>query len=154
MSVSTRPEEIAVTLDGFYCANVITALWADAVRNRLEGQAILLLGDELEEVAANARSAAARLADRVGDLDGAITADPRELLQSAPGDGEFELPDCSSVRSISEAGLRALEELITAYEEFLADAGSSDPVSSLLVTELLGREQHRRADIKAAMHGQ
>jgi ferritin-like protein len=151
MSASITPEEIAVTLNGFYCANVVTALWADAVRNRLEGQAMFLLGDELEDVAATARSAAARLADRVGDLDGTITADPRELLQSAPGNGELELPDCSSVRSISETGLRALEELITAYEEYLAAAGSSDPVSSLLVAELLGKEQHRRADIKAAL---
>jgi ferritin-like protein len=154
MSVSIEPEKITVSLNGFYCANVITALWADAVRNRLEGAAILLLGDELEEVAAHARSAAARLADRVGDLDGAITGDPRELLQSAPGEGRFELPDCSSVRSISEVGLRALDEIITAYGEFLTDTGNADPVSHLLVTELLGKELHRRADITAALRGQ
>jgi hypothetical protein len=154
MSVLIKPEEIAVRLNGFYCANVITALWADAVRNRLEAQAILLLSDELKEVAMNARSAAARLADRVGDLDGTITWDPRELLANAPGEGRYELPDCSSVRSISEAGLRALNEIVAAYERFLADSGDADPVSRLLVTELLGEEQHRRADIRAAMRVQ
>jgi hypothetical protein len=64
-------------LDGFYCHNVIVSLWADAVANRLEGLAIYLLSDELPEVAEHARKAAARLADRIGDLGGAITADPR-----------------------------------------------------------------------------
>ena len=154
MSVSISTEQLTASLNGFYCANVVGALWADAVRNRLEGEAILLLGDELEEVAMNARSAATRLADRVGDLDGAITGDPRELLQSAPGEGRFELPDCSSVLSITEGGLRALDHIIPAYEEFLTQAGNGDPVSCLLVTELLGREQHRRADIAAALRGQ
>jgi hypothetical protein len=153
MSVSINSEQATVSLNAFYCANVVTALWADAVRNRLEGQATFLLGDELEEVASNARSAAGRLADRVGDLEGEITGDPRELLQNVPGDGRFELPDCSSVRSISELGLRALDEIIGAYEQFLADADPGDPVSRLLVTELLGQEQHRRADITAALRG-
>ena len=63
-------------LDSFYCHNVIAALWADAVANRLEGMAIYLLSDEIPEVAEHARAAARRLADRIGDLGGAITADP------------------------------------------------------------------------------
>lgn len=33
-------------LDSFYCHNVIAALWADAVANRLEGMAIDLLAAE------------------------------------------------------------------------------------------------------------
>jgi hypothetical protein len=64
-------------LDSFYCYNITAALWADAVINRLEGLAISLLGDELAEIADRARAAARRLADRIGDLCGAITADPR-----------------------------------------------------------------------------
>jgi hypothetical protein len=50
------------------------------VINRLEGLAIFLLGDELAEVADRARATAHRLADQIGDLGGAITADPRQLL--------------------------------------------------------------------------
>lgn len=72
-------------LDSFCCHNVIVSLWADAVANRLEGLAIYPLSDELPEVAEHARKAAARLADRIGDLGGAITADPRQLLDRAPG---------------------------------------------------------------------
>ena len=62
-------------LDSFYCHNIVASLWADAVANRLEGMAIYLLSDELPEVAKHARAAARRLADRIGDLGGAITAD-------------------------------------------------------------------------------
>ena len=71
-------------LDSFYCHNIVASLWADAVANRLEGMAIYLLSDELPEVADYARAAARRLADRIGDLGGAITADPRQLIDPNP----------------------------------------------------------------------
>jgi ferritin-like protein len=139
------------SLDGFYCANVVVSLWADAVANRLEGPAIFLLTDELEEVSEHAREAAGALADRIGDLGGAITADPRQLLENAPRDRDYELPDCGDVRSIIEIGLRELGVIIAAYEEFLAKVRDTDPVSHQLVTRLLGDETHRRADIVAAL---
>jgi ferritin-like protein len=82
-------------LDSFYCHNIVVSLWADAVANRLEGMAIYLLSDELPEVAEHARTAARRLADRIGDLGGANTADPRQLIDRAPGGIEFTIPDCS-----------------------------------------------------------
>ena len=73
----TATTKITDTLDSFYCFNVTAAaLWADAVINRLEALAIFLLGDELAKVADRARAAARRLADRIGDLGAAITADP------------------------------------------------------------------------------
>jgi hypothetical protein len=99
----TATTEIIDTLDSFYCYNVTAALWADAVSNRLEGLAIFLLGDELAEIADRARAAARRLADRIGDLGGAITADPRQLLdRSIPV--EFALPTApTSPRSANTA---------------------------------------------------
>jgi ferritin-like protein len=144
-------DETIKTLDGFYCANVVASLWADAVANRLEGPAIFLLTDELGEVSEHARTAARQLADRIGDLGGAITADPRQLLDTAPRESDFELPDCGDVRSIIEVGLRELGVLIAAYEQFLARVRDTDPVSHQLVTGLLAAEAHRRADIEAAM---
>ena len=86
--------------------------------NRLEGLAIFLLGDELAEIADRARAAARRLADRIGDLGGAITADPRQLLDRSPGTEEFTLPDCSDVASIGDHGLQRLNIIIAAYEAF------------------------------------
>ena len=74
-------------LGSFYCYNITAALWADMVINRLEGLAIFLLGGELAEIADRARGVARRLADRIGDLGGAITADPRQLLDRSPAPG-------------------------------------------------------------------
>ena len=88
-------KDVIDVLDSFYCHNVVAGLWADAVANRLQGMAIYLLSDELPEVADHARAAARRLADRIGDLGGAITGDPRLLLDRAPGGTEFTIPDCS-----------------------------------------------------------
>lgn len=111
----------------------------------------LLLTDELAEVSEHARAAAQQLADRIGDLGGAITADPGHPLDARPGDSDFELPDCGDVRSITEAGLRELNVIITAYEKFLVKVRDTDPGSHQLVTRLLGDETHRRADIEAAL---
>src|SRR5260370_21730092 len=70
-------QDVIDALDSFYCHNVVVALWADAVANRLEGLAIYLLSDELPEVAEHARAAARRLAHPIRDLSGAVTGRPR-----------------------------------------------------------------------------
>jgi len=72
-------QDVIQTLDGFYCHNVTVGLWAAAVANRLEGMAIYLLSDELPEVADQARAAARRLADRIGNLGGASPLTPGSL---------------------------------------------------------------------------
>jgi len=138
-------------LDSFYCHNVIVSLWADAVANRLEGLAIYLLSDELPEVAEHARKAAARLADRIGDLGGAITADPRQLLDRAPGNYEFAIPDCSDPRAITSYALQRLNVIIAAYQAFLDKIRGRDDVSFALVVGLLATETHRRADVAGAL---
>jgi ferritin-like protein len=147
-------QDVIDALDSFYCHNVIVALWADAVANRLEGMAIYLLSDELPEVAEHARKAAARLADRIGDLGGAITADPRQLIDRAPGENEFTIPDCSSPRAIASYALHRLDIIIDAYQAFLDKVRGHDDVSFALVVRLLAAETHRRADATAALAGQ
>jgi len=147
-------QDVIDALDSFYCHNVVAALWADAVANRLEGPAIYLLSDEIPEVAEHARAAAARLAGRIGDLDGAITADPRQLINRAPGDNEFTIPDCSDPRAITTYALQRLNIIIAAYQAFLDKVRGRDDVSFALVVDLLGAETHRRADVMAALAGQ
>jgi ferritin-like protein len=141
-------------LDCFYCHNIVVSLWADAVANRLEGLAIYLLSDELPEVAEVARKAARRLADRIGDLGGAVTGDPRQLLERAPGGGEFTIPDCSNPRAITSYALQRLDVIIAAYQDFLDKVRGRDDVSFALVVGLLAAETHRRADVQAALAGQ
>jgi ferritin-like protein len=147
-------EHVIAALDSFYCHNVIVALWADAVANRLAGSAFYLLSDEIPEIAQHARAAAARLAGRIGDLGGAITADPRQLIDRAPGSDEFTIPDCCDPRAIITYGLQRLNTIIAAYQDFLAKICGRDDVSFALVVSLLGAEAHRRADVIAALAGQ
>jgi len=147
-------KDVIEALDSFYCHNVVVGLWADAVANRLEGMAIYLLSDELPEVADHARAAARRLADRIGDLSGAITGDPRQLIDRAPGDNEFTIPNCSDPRAIISYALHRLEVIITAYQDFLDKVRGRDDVSFALVVDLLAAETHRRADAQAALAGQ
>jgi ferritin-like protein len=145
--------DVTDALDSFYCHNVVASLWADAVANRLEGMAIYLLGDELAEVASDARAAAARLAGRIGDLGGAVTADPRQLLDRAPGEAGFDIPDCSDPRAIVGYALGRLNLIIDAYQAFLGSVRGRDDVSFALVVSLLAAETHRRADAVAALAG-
>lgn len=147
-------QDVIDALDSFYCHNVAAALWADAVANRLEGLAIYLLSDEIPEVAEHARAAARRLADRIGDLGGAVTADPRQLVDRAPGDNEFTIPDCSDPRAITTYALQRLSVIIAAYQAFLDMVRGRDDVSFALVVDLLAAETHRRADVTAALAGQ
>ena len=147
-------EHVIAALDSFYCHNVIVALWADAVANRLAGSAFYLLSDEIPEIAQHARAAAARLAGRIGDLGGAITADPRQLIDRAPGSDEFTIPDCSDPRAITTYALQRLNIIIAAYQAFLDKVRGHDDVSFALIVSLLGAETHRRADVKAALAGQ
>jgi ferritin-like protein len=144
-------KDVIDTLDSFYCHNVVAGLWADAVANRLEGPAIYLLSDELPEVAEHAREAAARLAGRIGDLGGAITADPRQLLDRAPGSYEFTIPDCADPRAITSYALQRLDVIIAAYQAFLDQIRGRDDVSFALVVGLLAAETHRRADVAASL---
>jgi len=146
--------DVTETLDSFYCHNIVVGLWAATVANRLEGMAIYLLSDELPEVADHAHAAARRLADRIGDLGGAITADPRQLIDRAPGDNEFTISDCADPRAITTYALQSLNTIIGAYQDFLDKARGRDDVSFALVVDLLAAETHRRADIQAALAGQ
>jgi ferritin-like protein len=153
-SADSTAQSVINDLDSFYCHNIVASLWADAVANRLEGMAIYLLSDELPEVAEHARAAARRLADRIGDLGGAITADPRQLIDRAPGGNEFTIPDCSDPHAIISYALQRLDVIIAAYQAFLDKIRGRDDVSFALVVGLLAAETHRRADVMAALAGQ
>ena len=88
-----------------------------------------------------------------GNFGGAITGDPRQLIDRAPGDNEFTIPDCSDPRAIISYALHRLEVIIAAYQDFLDKVRGRDDVSFALVVDLLAAETHRRADVKAALGG-
>jgi len=144
-------EEIVETLDGYYCYNLVVMHFSHALRNRLEGQAAFLLGDEFEENAEQSLEAAGKLADRIGDLGGEVTADPTRFVERAPL-GEFSLPDSNSeVGIILGFVLERVRTIIGEYEAFLERVRGRDEISYVLVLDLLKEQVARESEIEATL---
>jgi bacterioferritin len=144
-------KDILRTLDSFYCYNLVVMHWARAVANRLEGPARFLLTSELQEAAAGAPHAADELADRIGDLEGTVTADPTHFVDRSPIT-EFALPNSNSdVAVILGYALRHIRSIIGEYQTFLDQVRGKDDLSHHLVVGLLGQEVHHEAEITAAL---
>ena len=144
-------EEIVDTLDSYYCYNLVVMHFSHALRNRLEGQAAFLLGDELEENAEQGLKAAKKLADRIGDLGGVVSADPTQFVERSPLE-EFSLPDSNSeVGVILGFVLERIRMIIGEYGAFLERVRGRDEVSHLLVLDLLKEQVARESEIEAAL---
>ncbi len=144
-------KEVVRSLDRFYCYNLAVMHWAEALANRLEGPAAFLLGSELEEVAEHSHSAAKALAVRIGDLGGAVTADPGQLVERSSL-AEFSLPaSFSDVGTILRYAVEQVQVIIRDYGAFLDRVRGNDELSYQLVLRLLRDEVHREADIEAAL---
>ena len=144
-------EEIVDTLDIYYCYNLVVMHFSHALHNRLEGQAAFLLGDELEEIAVQSLKAARKLADRIGDLGGEVTADPTLFVERSPL-GEFSLPASNSeVGVILGFVLERIRMIIGEYAAFLERIRGRDEISHLLVLDLLKEQVARESEIEAAL---
>lgn len=144
-------EEVVDTLNGYYCYNLVVMHFSHALRNRLEGQAAFLLGDELEENAEQGLKAARKLADRIGDLGGEVTADPTQFVERSPLE-EFSLPDSNSeVGVILSFVLERIRMIIGEYGAFLERVRGRDEISHLLVLDLLKEQVARESEIEAAL---
>jgi len=144
-------KDVVRSLDRFYCYNLAVMHWAEALANRLQGPAAFLLSSELEDVAEHSHTAAKALADRIGDLGGAVTADPGQLVERSPL-AEFSLPaSFSDVGTILRYAVKQVQAIIRAYGTFLDRVRGNDELSYQLVLRLLGDEVHREAEIEAAL---
>jgi ferritin-like protein len=146
-------QDVVKTLDGFYCYHLTVMHWAYAVQNRLQGQAAIVLGEELEEVAEDNLKAARSIAARIADLDGAVTADPQQLVLNSPLSA-FELPSSfASVEHIASYALDQLATVICAYNAFLERLRGRDDITYALVLKLMSAEVHRDAETRAVLSG-
>jgi ferritin-like protein len=144
-------DDVVGRLDSFYSYNLVVMHFSLALGNRLEGQASFLLGDELKEVSEEALEAAKKLAGRIGELGGTVTADPALLVERSPLSG-FSLPE-----SNSEAGvilghvLERVRMIVGEYGAFLEEVRGHDELSYHLVLTLLAEQVARASEIEAAL---
>jgi ferritin-like protein len=141
-------EAVVADLDRLRAAHVVAEQWLLAVENRLEGPALYLLEDELPEQAETNRQAGALLADRVAELDGAITGDPTKLVELSKL-GPFELPtDTSDPAAITDYALGRVRGLIGAYAEALDRTRGADELTHRLLLKLVRREVETEAELE------
>jgi ferritin-like protein len=142
------PEAVVADLDRLRAAHVVAEQWLLAVENRLAGPALYLLDDELPELTEINRQAAAALAGRVAELDGAITGDP-SLLIEVSGLSAFELPaDPSDPAAITDYALERVRGLIGAYGEALERTLDADELTHRLLLKLVRQQVQMEADLE------
>jgi ferritin-like protein len=138
-------------MDSFHAYEQVGVHWSLTVQNRLEGFALVLLSEELEQRANDGRDNARRLADRIGELGGAITGDPGRFIQLSPVD-EFVLPEnCANVYAILQAALRYERLFIDAYSDFCRRVRDTDFISYDVVIRLLKYHVRREDELEMAL---
>jgi ferritin-like protein len=142
------PEAVVADLDRLRAAHIVAEQWLLAVENRLAGPALYLLDDELPELAEINRQAGADLADRVAELNGAITGDPTKVVELS-GLGPFELPaDTSDPAGITDYALERVRGLIGAYAEALGRTRDADELTHRLLLKLVRQQIEMEADLE------
>ncbi len=151
---SVDVEDLVAQLNLLHNANVATMYWSHAVQNRLAGQALQLrVGDELNEVVELSLGDARRIADRIAELGGAVTADLGDIIEQSPFDA-YALPDnTSDVTSILEYALQQTRTVIQAYADVLDMVRGRDDLTYRLVADLLGHVVHREDELEAVLDG-
>jgi len=110
--------------------------------------ALYLLHDELCERAEINRRAGAALADRVAELDGAITGDPTKVVELSAL-GPFELPaDTSDPAAITDYALGRVRGLIGAYAEALDRTRGADELTHRLLLKLVRQQVQTEAELE------
>jgi ferritin-like protein len=145
------PAGLADELDGLYCYEQVVVHWCKAVENRLAGMATFVLPDELTEVADDASKVAERLAARIAQLGGEITADPTDFVARAPIN-EFTLPeDFGDVVAILTTALNYQRHVIGVYAKLLDRLGTADVVTDRLLTKTLAGKLAREDELEAVV---
>lgn len=137
-------------LDRLYCYHMAALCWSLAMRTRLEGQALFLLSDELQEVADEHLEAARELAQRISELGEAITADPTQFLERSPLD-EVSTPKPGDVEAILRYALTQVRTALRSYGELLDRTRSSDCLSHRLLIKLARQQASRETDLEGAL---
>jgi ferritin-like protein len=143
--------DIADELDRLYCYEQVVVHWCHGVENRLTGVASFLLGDELRNAAAQAGATGERLAARIAQLGGEITADPTDFAERYMLD-KLRMPhDTSDVVEILTLALTYERSAILDYHNLLSGLRESDVITHLLLAEILAQKLAREDELESAL---
>jgi bacterioferritin len=143
-------QEIIDTLDSFHALSWVVVHFSLALKNRLEGQAALLLSKELEDKAQDSMKHAKKLAERIAELGGTETADPTEFVMLSPLK-RFSMPSSTSdVKVILSYILEQEQTVIRKYGDFMIKIKDKDDLTYHLLREMLEDEIRRESEIEAA----
>ncbi|MDQ3719048.1 MAG: hypothetical protein M3311_07845 [Thermoproteota archaeon] len=144
-------EEIIETLDSFHAQSWVIVHFSLALKNRLEGQAALLLSKELEDKAQESTKHAKRLAERIAELGGTETADPTEFVMLSPLK-RFSMPRSNSnIHEILSHILELDRFIIRTYGDFLHRIRDNDDVTYHVIREILEDEIRRESEIESVL---
>jgi ferritin-like protein len=144
-------DEIARLLDSLYAYEMVAMHYSLAVLNRLEGQASIVLEDAFEKKIKQSFEHARTIADRIGQLGGAITADPSLLVEIAPTK-DFTLPKSNAdVREILSHTLQQLQVGIRAYDGVLSQLKDKDEVTYHLLLDVVRDHIDSEDEIEVAL---
>jgi bacterioferritin len=144
-------EEIIDTLDSFHALSWVVALFSLGLKNRLEGQAALLLSKELEDKAQESMKHAKKLAERIAELGGIETADPTEFVMLSPLK-RFSMPSSNSdVNEILSFILKQEQSIIKIYGDFLDRIRDKDDITYHVLREILEDEVKQESEIESVL---
>ena len=144
-------QEIIDALDSFHALSWVVTLFSLGLKNRLEGEAVLLLSKELEDKAQESMKHAKKLAERIAELGGTETADPTEFVMLSPLK-RFSMPSSNSNVNVILSYILELEQsIIKTYGDFLHGIKDKDDITYHVLREILEDEIRRESEIESVL---
>lgn len=144
-------QDILTKLDSFYSHEMIVMHFCYTLENRLEGQAPILIGQEVRDKAKESLDHAKKLAERIAQLGGSVTGDPRRFVELSPLK-RFDLPSSiSDVGTILSYILDQERGTIKFYGDFLQQVKDKDDLTYKIILEILEAEVRREAEIQSVL---
>jgi ferritin-like protein len=145
------PADIADDLDRLYCYEQVSIHWARAVDNRLRGLAEIVIEEPLHENVALAERHASRLAARVAQLGGAITADPTRFVDRSQHIGVDMPEDTGDPAAVLAYALDQQQKSIGRYGELIERVRGADAVTERLLVSILADKVAQEDEIESGL---
>jgi bacterioferritin len=144
-------QDIIDALDSFHAQSWVIVHFSLGLKNRLEGQTAFLLSKELEEKAQESIKHAKKIAERIAELGGVLTADPTEFVMLSPMK-RFSMPRSNlDIYEILSFILKLEQSIIKTYGNFLNRIRDKDYITYHVLREILEDEIKRESEIESVL---